>query len=132
MSEVWSTVIVASVSIVSIVITQFLSSRGSMGQMVLQTRFSFFQEGYKDNIVVWYSLNEIRDGKEVITNSRKIQEIVDERPDNLAVQFLVKWTELRLELNTVDNKKECKQQKHYTMLQTQTFDSTLRNISHRF
>lgn len=105
MSEVWSTVIVASVSIVGIVVAQILTSRATRGQMVLQSRFSFLEEGYKDNIVVWHALADVEKGKELDDNIEKMQEIVDKRPYNLAIKFLLKWVDCKDALNNIDIKK---------------------------
>jgi hypothetical protein len=106
MSEVWSTVIVASVSIIGIVVTQVLGLRSSREQMVLQTRFAFLQEGYKDNIVVWNALDGIKATQEIERNIEKIQEIVDKRPHNLAIAFLSKWVDHKDNLTDSTKRKE--------------------------
>jgi hypothetical protein len=106
MSEVWSTVIVASVSIIGIVVAQVLGLRSSREQMVLQTRFAFLQEGYKDNVVVWNALDGINVGHEIEKNVEKIQEIVDKRPHNLAIAFLSKWVDSKDDLTDNIKRKE--------------------------
>jgi hypothetical protein len=93
--DVWitviSTVTVALVSIVGIVITQIWGLRSSKASFVFQTRAGFFQEAYRDNYTALTCLDTIIKGSFNKEQVERIQAIVGARSYNLPISFLVAW-----------------------------------------
>ena len=100
--EIWATVVVAVVSIIGIVVAQILSFRSMKGQMILQTRASFFQEAYKDNMILMHCITQIESGLDKEKNIKKIQELIDERPFNFPFSFLMHWCLVEEKLRSPD------------------------------
>jgi hypothetical protein len=87
--EIWGMAIIASVSIISIIIAHFLILRRTRESFIFQTRAGFFQEGYKDNLTIMFCITQIEAGLKTADNVQKIQTIIDERPYNFPFGFLV-------------------------------------------
>ena len=100
--DIWATVIVASVSIIGIVITQIWSFRSSKASFVIQTRAGLIQEVYRDNYMVFDSLVRLlsnRKDKESLEkvlmdkgSIEKVQKVIDEHPYNFSLSFLSSWS----------------------------------------
>jgi hypothetical protein len=96
--DIWATVIVASVSIIGIVIAQVLSSRSSKESFVFQTRASFFQEAYRDTYTVLTCLDTIVKGESNKEKVERIQKLVDEHSYSFPPCFLQTWSQSKGEL----------------------------------
>jgi hypothetical protein len=106
--EIWPTVVVAVISIIGIVVAQFLSFRSMKGQMVLQTRASYFQEAYKDNMVVMHCITQIESGLDKEKNIKKIQNLIDEHPYNFSFGLLFNWCTIEEKLRSPNPSEEIK------------------------
>ena len=89
--EFWGIVVVSTVSIVSILITHFLTFRSTKNQIIFQARAGYIQEEYRDLLTIFNLLTKISFNLEKEKSVATIQKIVDERPYNLPYGFLVNW-----------------------------------------
>jgi hypothetical protein len=98
--EIWATAIVALTSIIGIVVTQFLSFRSIKGQTILQTRASYFQEAFKDNMTAMHCVTQIEIGLDRDKNINRIHDLINEHPYNFSFSLLLNWRTIEEKLRS--------------------------------